>query len=130
VPGFPAIPPGEDASLHAARIAEDYWRTGERCIAIALLEAALESCAALDPHLPCWLVLRVATAYRFMGRYDDEVDVLLRGRASLSESDDHFHYDARLTKAEALAERTHRTEYGAVTSLSRERKRTARRKEF
>ena len=117
MPGFIPIPKGVDASIDGATRADAYWRVGERRVAVTILEATLDSCAAVNPHLPCWLVLRLAIAYRRMGRYDDEVDVLLRGRASQAQWGEESRYDARLTKAEALADRKRRTDSGALTIL-------------
>jgi hypothetical protein len=117
VPGFAVIPEGNDVGVQEARLAHELWRADEKREAIALLEATLESCAAINPELPGWLVLRLATAYRSLRRHDDEVSLLVRSRASQTRDVDRSRHDARLTKAQTLADRHRRTESGAVVSV-------------
>jgi hypothetical protein len=117
VPGFAVIPDGDEIGVEEARIAHELWQADEKNEAITLLEATLETCAAINPELPSWLVLRLAMAYRSLRRHDDEVTLLLRSRASQTRQLERSRHDARLTKAQALADRYRRTESGAVASV-------------
>jgi hypothetical protein len=111
MPGYKSLP--EQFSGPAARqvrIAEALQRMGATEDAAHLLEAALEVCAAESPELPGWLCGRLASLYRSLKRYDDEVRLLVRFRDSQRSEDARGRFDARLSKARALAERSGRTE--------------------
>jgi hypothetical protein len=124
MPGYKSLP--EEFNGPAAeqvRIAEALRRLGANEDAAQLLEAALEVCAADAPELPGWLCGRLATVYRSLKRYDDEVRLLVRYRDSQRSEDARARFDARLSKARAIAERTGRTETRMFASERRGRRR-------
>jgi hypothetical protein len=119
MPGYKSLP--EEFNGLAAehvRIAEVLQRIGAKEDAANLLEAALEVCAATSPELPGWLCGRLATMYRTLKRHDDEVRLLLRYRDSQRSDEARTRFDARLSKARAIAERKSRTDTRMLTSVS------------
>ena len=106
MPGYRSLPtsltaPGADV----VRQAEARYRDGDPRIAAQLLEEALESSLKVSPVLPGWLCGRLAALYRSLERYDDEVFLLERYRESQEDEVARARYDARLTKARAIADR-------------------------
>src|SRR5215208_2608464 len=87
-----------------AREAELRQRGGDPETAAGLLEAALEASLNVRPELPGWICGRLASIYRTLKRYDDEVDLLERYRASQSSEEARTRFDARLSKARAIAD--------------------------
>jgi hypothetical protein len=120
VPGYKALPSqySDDAADHV-RYAEVLQRAGLPADAASMLESTLDACAVTAPELPGWLCGRLATLYRSLGRYDDEVLVLERYRESQSSDDARSRFDARLSKARAIAERKRRNETRALSSVRR-----------
>ena len=120
LPGYKALP--DEYSGPAAeqvRYAEVLQRAGDVTEAVRMLEHTLEACARTKPELPGWLCGRLAALYRGLKRYDDEVLLLERYRESQTSEDARTRFDARLSKARAIAERKRRTETRALSSVRR-----------
>lgn len=120
VPGYKALP--DEYSGPAAeqvRYAEVLQRAGDADEAVRMLEVTLEACARAKPELPGWLCGRLAALYRGLKRYDDEVLLLERYRETQSSEEARTRFDARLSKARAIAERKRRTETRALSSVRR-----------
>jgi hypothetical protein len=120
VPGYKALP--DEYSGPAAeqvRYAEVLQRAGDATEAVRMLEVTLEACARTKPELPGWLCGRLAALYRALKRYDDEVLLLERYRESQTSEEARTRFDARLSKARAIAERKRRTETRALSSVRR-----------
>jgi hypothetical protein len=119
MPGYKSLPEEFNGlAAEQVRIAEVLQRIGAKEDAANLLEAALEVCAAASPELPGWLCGRLATVYRTLKRHDDEVRLLVRYRDSQRSEEARTRFDARLSKARAIAERKSRTETRMLTSVS------------
>jgi hypothetical protein len=101
------------------RYAEVLQRAGDPDEAARLLERTLEDCSLVTPELPGWLCGRLAALYRSLKRYDDEVRLLERYRDSQFSEDARTRFDARLSKARAIAERKRRTDTRALSSVRR-----------
>ena len=118
VPGYKSLP--EQFSGPAAeqvRLAELLQRAGANEDAVHLLESTLEVCAAANPELPGWLCGRLASSYRMLKRYDDEVALLVRYRDSQRSEEARVRFDARLSKARAIAERQSRSDTRLLASV-------------
>jgi hypothetical protein len=118
MPGYRSLP--EQFSGPAAeqvRLAELLQRAGANEDAVHHLEAALEVCAASGPQLPGWLCGRLATMYRTLKRYDDEVNLLVRYRDSQQSEEARMRFDARLSKARAIAQRNGRSDTRMLASV-------------
>ncbi|MDB4891825.1 MAG: hypothetical protein JWL61_3680 [Gemmatimonadetes bacterium] len=119
MPGYRSLPtsltaPGADG----VRQAESSYRGGDPTDAARLLEEALEASAQRDPVLPGWLCGRLAALYRTLERHDDEVFLLERYRESQVSEEARTRYDARLTKARAIAFRKRKGDgSGALESV-------------
>jgi hypothetical protein len=118
VPAYKALPSqlSDDAADHV-RYAEVLQRAGDLTEAVRMLETTFATCTRTEPQLPGWLCGRLATLYRTLGRYDDEVLLLERYRESQNGDDVGSRFDARLSKARAVAERKRRTETRALSSV-------------
>jgi hypothetical protein len=118
VPGYKALPVefSGPAAEHV-RYAEVLQRAGDPAEAVRMLEATLDLHARTTPELPGWLCGRLAALYRAVKRYDDEVVLLERYRESQSSEDARTRFDARLSKARAIAERKRRTDTRALASV-------------
>jgi hypothetical protein len=99
------------------RMAEAVQRHGDLPSATRLLEAALEASTEVSPVLPGWLCGRLAALYRTQGRYEDEVHLLERYRESQSSEESRTRYDARLSKAQAIAHKKRRSDSTALNSI-------------
>lgn len=120
MPGYKALP--DEYSGPAAeqvRYAEVLQRAGDASEAVCMLELTLEACARAKPELPGWLCGRLAALYRGLKRFDDEVLLLERYRESQTSEEARTRFDARLSKARAIAERKRRTETRALSSVRR-----------
>jgi len=118
MPGYKSLP--EQFSGPAAeqvRLAELLQRAGANEDAVHLLESALEVCAASAPELPGWLCGRLASMYRTLKRYDDEVGLLVRYRDSQQSEEARVRFDARLSKARAIAQRKTRSDTRMLASV-------------
>lgn len=98
-------------------MAEAVQRHGDLPSATRLLEAALAASEDVSPELPGWLCGRLAALYRTQGRYDDEVHLLERYRESQSSEESRTRYDARLSKAQAIAHKKRRSDSTALNSI-------------
>lgn len=120
MPGYKALPEEFDGpAADQVRYAEVLQRAGDAAEAVRLLELTLESCVRTKPELPGWLCGRLAALYRALKRYDDEVLLLERYRESQTSEDARTRFDARLSKARAIAERKRRTDTRALASVRR-----------
>jgi hypothetical protein len=85
--------------------------------------------------MPGWICGRLASIYRTLKRYDEEVELLERYRESQTSEEARTRFDARLSKARAVAERKRRPVTGALETVrqvrhrSRQRRRTPSRAE-
>lgn len=111
-----------------AREAEDRQRHGDPEAAATLLEEALEASVRVRPELPGWVCGRLASIYRTLKRYDDEVLLLERYRESQTSEDARTRFDARLSKARAIADRKRRPETGALATVRQVRTRSSLRR--
>jgi hypothetical protein len=120
VPGYKALPIqfSGDAAQHV-RYAEVLQRAGDPSEAVLMLEWSLDVYERTSRELPGWLCGRLATLYRSLRRYDDEVLMLERYRESQSSEDARSRFDARLSKARAIADRKRRTDTRALSSVRR-----------
>jgi tetratricopeptide (TPR) repeat protein len=120
VPGYKALPIAfSGPAAEHVRYAEVLQRAGDPDEAVCMLEATLELYALSTPELPGWLCGRLAALYRALKRYDDEVTLLERYRESQSSEDARTRFDARISKARAIAERKRRTDTRALSSVRR-----------
>lgn len=120
VPGYKTLP--QDVAGPAAeqvRCAEALQRAGQFVEATHLLEVTLEDSTRCGGVPPGWLCGRLAALYRALKRYDDEVGLLERYREAQTSEDARTRFDARLSKARAIAERKRRTETYALASVRR-----------
>jgi hypothetical protein len=120
VPGYKALPiEFSGPAAEHVRYAEVLQRAGDPDEAVRMLETTLDLYALTTPELPGWLCGRLAALYRGLNRYDDEVTLLERYRESQSSEDARTRFDARLSKARAIAERKRRTDTRALSSVRR-----------
>ncbi len=120
VPGYKALPDEFNGpAAEQVRYAEVLQRAGDDAEAVRLLELTLDTCVRTKPELPGWLCGRLAALYRALKRYDDEVLLLERYRESQTSEDARTRFDARLSKARAIAERKRRTDTRALASVRR-----------
>ncbi|HUR29739.1 MAG TPA: hypothetical protein VM509_16225, partial [Planctomycetota bacterium] len=111
-----------------AREAEVRQRDGDPEAAARLLEDALEASMRVRPELPGWVCGRLASIYRTLKRYDDEVLLLERYRESQSSEEARTRFDARLSKARAIADRKRRPDTGALATVRQVRTRSSLRR--
>jgi hypothetical protein len=111
-----------------AREAELRQRGGDSETAARLLEEALEASLRVRPEMPGWVCGRLASIYRTLKRYDDEVMLLERYRESQTSEEARTRFDARLSKARAIAERKRRPNTGALETVRQVRDRASQRR--
>lgn len=111
-----------------AREAEVRQRHGDPETAARLLEEALEASLRTRSELPGWVCGRLASIYRTLKRYDDEVELLERYRESQTSEDARTRFDARLSKARAIADRKRRPVTGALQTVREVRHRSSQRR--
>jgi len=111
-----------------AREAEAHQRGGDAAMAAQLLEEALEASVRTRPEMPGWICGRLASIYRSLKRYDDEVMLLERYRESQTTEEARTRFDARLSKARAIAERKRRPVTGALETVRQVRRRSKERR--
>jgi hypothetical protein len=116
------------AAAEHAREAELQQRGGDAEAAARLLEEALEASVRVRPELPGWVCGRLASIYRTLRRYDDEVALLERYRDSQTSEDARSRFDARLSKARAIADRKRRSDTGALATVRQVRVRSSQRR--
>jgi hypothetical protein len=97
-------------------------------MAAQLLEEALEASIRTRPEMPGWICGRLASIYRSLKRYDDEVMLLERYRESQTTEEARTRFDARLSKARAIAERKRRPLTGALETVRQVRRRSKERR--
>src|SRR3954447_26548297 len=96
VPGYKALPDRfDDDTAPQVRYAEVLQRAGDPAEAAYMLEISLDAYALASPELPGWLCARLASLYRMLGRYEDEVRLLERFRDSQSSPGASGRFDAR-----------------------------------
>jgi hypothetical protein len=118
MPGYRALSSkAAGGAASETRLAEAVQRHGDLPSATRLLEAALAASEEVSPVLPGWLCGRLAALYRTQCRYDDEVRLLERYRESQASEDSRTRYDARLSKARAIAHKKRRSESTALSSI-------------
>ena len=111
-----------------AREAELRQRGGDPESAARLLEQALEASLRARPEMPGWVCGRLASIYRSLKRYDDEVELLERYRESQTSEEARTRFDARLSKARAIADRKRRPTTGALETVRQVRHRSSQRR--
>jgi hypothetical protein len=111
-----------------AREAELSQRHGDPETAARLLEEALMASLRTRPEMPGWVCGRLASIYRTLKRYDDEVELLERYRESQTSEEARTRFDARLSKARAIAERKRRPVTGALETVRQVRHRSSQRR--
>jgi hypothetical protein len=111
-----------------AREAELRQRDGDPESAARLLEGALEASLRVRAEMPGWICGRLASIYRTLKRYDDEVELLERYRESQSSEEARTRFDARLSKARAIADRKRRSSTGALDTVRQVRFRSSQRR--
>lgn len=111
-----------------AREAELSQRDGDPEAAARLLEEAMEASLRARPEMPGWVCGRLASLYRTLKRYDDEVELLERYRESQTSEEARTRFDARLSKARAIAERKRRPQTGALETVREVRHRSSQRR--
>jgi len=111
-----------------AREAEVSQRHGDPQTAARLLEEALEASLRARSEMPGWVCGRLASIYRTLKRYDDEVELLERYRESQSSEEARTRFDARLSKARAIADRKRRPVTGALETVRQVRHRSSQRR--
>src|SRR6476646_6207808 len=111
-----------------AREAEAHQRGGDAAMAAQLLEEALEASVRTRPEMPGWICGRLASIYRSLKRYDDEVMLLERYRETQTTEEARTRFDARLSKARAIAERQRRPVTGALETVRQVRRRSKERR--
>jgi len=111
-----------------AREAELSQRHGDQHTAARLLEEALAASLRARPEMPGWVCGRLASIYRTLKRYDDEVELLERYRESQTSEEARTRFDARLSKARAIAERKRRPVTGALETVRQVRHRSSQRR--
>jgi hypothetical protein len=118
MPGYRALSrKAAGGAASETRIAEAVQRHGDLPSATRLLEAALTASEEVSPVLPGWLCGRLAALYRTQRRYDDEVRLLERYRESQASEQSRTRYDARLSKARAIAHKKRRSDSTALSSI-------------
>jgi len=111
-----------------AREAELRQRGGDAEMAAQLLEEALNAAIRVRPEMPGWICGRLASIYRTLKRYDAEVMLLGRYRESQTSEEARTRFDARLSKARAIAERKRRPVTGALETVRQVRRRSKERR--
>jgi hypothetical protein len=104
MPGYRELPESlTGAAADSAREATRLEQDGDRAGAVERYEAALAESLRASPEVPAFLCGRLAMLYRTLGRHADEVALLEHYRDSQDTDDARTRFDARLSKAVALA---------------------------
>jgi hypothetical protein len=99
------------------RQAELHQRDGDLAAATCLLEQALEQATRNDGEMPAWICGRLATLYRTLRRNDEEVALLERYCESQISEEARARFQARLSKARAIADRRRKPDSGALSTF-------------
>jgi hypothetical protein len=125
MPGYRSLP--DALSGAAADLVRDAYRLeqeGEHASAMHLYLQAITESLKERPEMPSFVCGRLAAVYRRLERYQDEVDLLESFRDTQTQEDSRARFDARLSKARAIADKHERSDSGALNSV-REVKRSS-----
>jgi hypothetical protein len=118
MPGYRELPDSlTGAAADSAREAARLEAAGDREGAVVLYEAALAAALEESPEVPAFLCGRLAMLYRTLGRHADEVALLQHYRDSQATDDARSRFDARLSKAIALAVKNEPRDSTALASV-------------
>ena len=118
MPGYRALPEHMSGlAVERTREASVLEQLGEHDAALIVYEDALAETVERSPVLPGYLCGRLAALDRRLGRYDDEVALLERYRESQTSDDARTRFDARLSKAQAVAAKARRSDSAAPASV-------------
>ena len=112
------------SAAEKVREAEGHQLSGDLASAACVLEAGLAQATEDDGEIPAWICGRLASIYRSLQRYDDEVALLERYCESQVSEDARARYGARLSKARAIADRQRKTDTGALRTVREVRTRS------
>ena len=128
MPGYRDIP--DDWSglvVDGARMAERLEASGDATAAIIAYEAVLRAALAVRPEWPGFVCGRLATLYRKVGRYGDEVTLLEGCCGSQTNDAERLRFQSRLSKARELEFQKARRDSGALASIRAIRPNSAKR---
>jgi hypothetical protein len=118
MPGYRELPDSlTGAAADSAREAARCEQAGDRQGAVQLYEAALAALLRESPEVPAFLCGRLAMLYRSLGRHADEVALLEQYRDSQRADEARTRFDARLSKALALAVKNQPRDSTALASV-------------
>ena len=118
MPGYRELPDSlTGAAADSARQAAHLEQAGDRHGALELYEDALRAALRESPEVPAFLCGRLAMLYRTLGRHADEVALLEQYRDSQCSDEARTRFDARLSKATALAVKNKPKESTALASV-------------
>jgi hypothetical protein len=118
MPGYRELPESlTGAAADRAREAARLEQAGDRPGAAQLYEAALAASLREWPEVPAFLCGRLAMLYRTLGRHADEVALLEKYRDSQRTDEARTRFDARLSKASALAVKNQPRDSTALASV-------------
>ena len=118
MPGYRELPDSlTGAAADSAREAARLEQAGDRHGALELYEAALAASLRESPEVPAFLCGRLAMLYRTLGRHADEVALLEQYRDSQRTEDARARFDARRSKAVALAVKNEPRDSMALASV-------------
>ena len=125
MPGYRTLPSRLSGSAaEHVRQAELHQLDGDLSSAVLLLEHALDQATTDAGEMPTWICGRLATVYRSLGRYEEEVRLLERYCDSELCEEGGSRYRARLSKARAIAERRRKADTGALRTVHEVRMRS------
>lgn len=125
MPGYRALSPRlSGPAAEQVRQAELHQLDGNLAAATCLLEEALEQETRDQGEMPAWICGRLATLYRSLRRYDEEVALLERYCESHVSEEARARYRARLSKARAIADRRRKPDTGALRTIREVRTRS------
>lgn len=118
MPGYRELPDSlTGVAADRAREAARLEAAGDRPGAVVLYEAALAASLVESPEVPAFLCGRLAMLYRTLGRHADEVALLEQYRDSQGTDEARSRFDARLSKAIALAVKNEPRDSTALASV-------------
>jgi hypothetical protein len=127
MPGYRELPESLDGSAaQYTREASSLEQQDDFNGALRAYEQALAEALRQSPVVPDFICGRLAALYRRLGRYDDEVELLESYRDTQVSDRARMRFDARLSKARAIAEKRSKRESGALESVRAIKKRRGR----
>jgi hypothetical protein len=118
MPGYRALADTISGSVaDRVREAEALEREHDMVGALRRYEEALAEQMTYRGEMPAFLCGRLATLYRRLGLYDEEVALLERYRDSQTTDEARSRFQARLSKAQIVADKRRRQESGALASI-------------